>query len=120
MLIAPFRNANGTINTQLLEAQGISSAQFAERLRQQISTSQVIGGVEGTGTVSKTANRLAVEALFQVRDVQWRKFEPKDYAAQLNPSVEQLRKFYDEPAMASCSASPNTLTCSTCCWTWTA
>lgn len=103
---APFRNANGTINTQLLEAQGISSAQFAERLRQQISTSQVIGGVEGTGTVSKTANRLAVEALFQVRDVQWRKFEPKDYAAQLNPSVEQLRKFYDEPAMASVFREP--------------
>lgn len=103
---APFRNANGTINTQLLEAQGISSAQFAERLRQQITTSQVVGGVEGTGTVSKTANRLAVEALFQVRDVQWRKFEPKDYAAQLNPSVEQLRKFYDEPAMASVFREP--------------
>lgn len=103
---AAFRNANGTINTQLLEAQGISSAQFAERLRQQITTSQVIGAVEGTGTVSKTANRLAVEALFQVRDVQWRKFEPKDYSAQLNPTTEQLRKFYDEPAMASVFREP--------------
>lgn len=103
---AAFRNANGTINTQLLEAQGISSAQFAERLRQQITTSQVIGGVEGTGTVSKTANRLAVEALFQVRDVQWRKFEPKDYSAQLNPTTDQLRKFYDEPAMASVFREP--------------
>lgn len=103
---APFRNADGTINTQLLEAQGISSAQFAERLRQQITVSQVIGGVENTGTVSKTANRLAVEALFQVRDVQWRKFETKDYAAQLNPSTEQLRKFFDEPAMTAVFREP--------------
>ncbi|HIV70089.1 MAG TPA: peptidylprolyl isomerase [Candidatus Aquabacterium excrementipullorum] len=103
---APFRNADGTINTQLLEAQGISSAQFAERLRQQISVSQVIGGVENTGTVSKTANRLAVEALFQVRDVQWRKFEPKTYAAGLNPTTEQLRKFFEEPAMATVFREP--------------
>lgn len=103
---APFRNADGTINSQLLEAQGISSAQFAERLRQQITVSQVIGGVENTGTVSKVANRLAVEALFQVREVQWRKFEPKAYAAQLNPTPEQLRKFFDEPAMSAAFREP--------------
>ena len=103
---APFRNADGTINAQLLEAQGISSAQFAERLRQQITVSQVVGGVENTGTVSKVANRLAVEALFQVREVQWRKFEPKSYAAQLNPTPEQLRKFFNEPEMASAFREP--------------
>lgn len=103
---APFRNADGTINAQLLEAQGISSAQFAERLRQQITVSQVIGGVENTGTVSKVANRLAVEALFQVREVQWRKFEPKAYAATLNPTPEQLRKFFAEPEMAAAFREP--------------
>lgn len=103
---AAFRNADGTINTRLLESQGISSAQFAERLRQQISVSQVIGGVESTGTISKTANRLAVEALFQVREVQWRKFEPKNYTAQLNPTTEQLRKFFEDPSMATAFREP--------------
>jgi peptidyl-prolyl cis-trans isomerase D len=103
---APFRNADGSLNQQLIEAQGISSAQFAERLRQQLSVSQVLGGVENTGITSKAANRLAVEALFQVRDVQWMKFEPKSYAGQLNPTPEQLRKFFDEPSMAKTFLMP--------------
>ncbi len=103
---APFRNADGSLNQQLLEAQGITSAQFAERLRQQLSVTQVLGGVENTGITSKAANRLAVEALFQVRDVQWMKFEPKNYAAQLNPTPEQLRKFFDEPSMAKTFLMP--------------
>lgn len=103
---APFRNADGSLNQQLIEAQGISSAQFAERLRQQLSVSQVLGGVENTGITSKAANRLAVEALFQVRDVQWMRFEPKSYAAQLNPTPEQLRQFFNDPSMAKTFLMP--------------
>lgn len=103
---APFRNADGTLNQQLIQAQGMSSAQFAERLRQQLSVAQVLGGVENTATTSKAANRLAVEALFEVRDVQWMKFDPKNYAAQLDPTPEQLRKFFDEPAVAAAFQMP--------------
>lgn len=103
---APFRNADGTVNKQLLEAQGLSSGQFAERLRQDLTTSQVLGGIETTATSSKTANQLAVEALFQVRDVQWVKFEPTNYVAQLNPTTEQLRAFFNEPAMTAAFQMP--------------
>jgi len=103
---ASIRNPDGSLNTQLLEAQGVSSEQFAGQLRQQLSVGQVLGAVEGTGMSSNTANRVAVAALFQVRDVQWMKFEPKDYSAQLNPTPEQLRKFFDEPAMSSIFMQP--------------
>ncbi|HET6789303.1 MAG TPA: peptidylprolyl isomerase, partial [Aquabacterium sp.] len=103
---AAIRNADGSLNTKVLEAQGVSSEQFAGQLRQQISVGQVLGGVEQTGVSSKVANRQAVEALFQVRDVQWLKFEPKNYVAQLNPTPEQLRKFFSEPAMSAVFMQP--------------
>ncbi|RZI85979.1 MAG: peptidyl-prolyl cis-trans isomerase [Rubrivivax sp.] len=92
------RNPDGSLNKDLLKAQGMTAAQFAERLRLDISVNQVLGGVSGTGLTSSSANRQAVEALFQVRDVQWLKFEPKTYAAQLNPTVEQLKAYYNSPA----------------------
>ena len=94
------RNPDGSLNKDLLQAQGMSPAQFAERLRLDISVNQVLNGVATTGITSKTANRDAVEALFQVRDVQWMKFEPKNYVAQLNPTVDQLKAFYNSPANA--------------------
>jgi peptidyl-prolyl cis-trans isomerase D len=98
---AQLRNADGSLNTKLLESQGITSAQFAERMRQQISLSQVTGGIEGTAAASATSNKIAVDSLFQVRDVQWLKFEARTYAASLNPTPEQLKKFFDEPKQAS-------------------
>jgi peptidyl-prolyl cis-trans isomerase D len=103
---AQLRNADGSLNTKLLESQGITSAQFAERMRQQISLSQVTGGVEGTASASNTSNKIAVDSLFQVRDVQWMKFEARAYAAALNPTPEQLKKFFDEPKHASAFLLP--------------
>jgi peptidyl-prolyl cis-trans isomerase D len=103
---AQLRNADGSLNTKLLESQGITSAQFAERMRQQISLSQVTGGVEGTAAASATSNKIAVDSLFQVRDVQWMKFEARTYAAALNPTPEQLKKFFDEPKQASAFLLP--------------
>ncbi|MDE2401792.1 MAG: SurA N-terminal domain-containing protein [Burkholderiales bacterium] len=92
------RNPDGSLNKEILQTQGMSAAQFADRLRLDLSVNQVLGGVIGTGVSSKLANRLAVDALFQVRDVQWMKFEPKQYVAQLNPTVDQLKAFYSDPA----------------------
>lgn len=103
---AAFRNADGTVNVKLLEAQGITSAQFAERLRQQISVTQVMAGVESTVPPANKATRIAVEALFQVRDVQWTALKAKDYAAQVQPTPEQLRKFFEDPAVAESFMQP--------------
>ena len=100
------RNADGSLNTKLLESQGITSAQFAERMRQQISLSQVTGGVEGTASASTTSNKIAVDSLFQVRDVQWMKFEARAYASALSPTPEQLKKFFDEPKQAAAFLLP--------------
>jgi peptidyl-prolyl cis-trans isomerase D len=94
------RNPDGSLNKDLLQAQGVTAAQFAERLRLDMSVNQVLEGVATTALTSTVSTREAVDALFQVREVQWMKFEPKNYAAQLNPTVEQLKAFYNSPANA--------------------
>lgn len=103
---AALRNADGSLNKQMLEARGMTPAQFEALLRQELTVGQVLAGVAMTGQTSKLANRQAVDALFQVRDVQWLKLEPKQYAAQLKPTPEQLQAFYKDPANASWLTSP--------------
>lgn len=99
-------NPDGTFNKQLLEAQGLTMQRLEGMVRQELVLGQVLGSVQATGQTSLTANRHAVDALFQVREVQWMKFDPKSYAAQLNPTAEQLQAFYKDPANAAWLASP--------------
>ncbi len=99
-------NPDGTFNKQLLEAQGLTMQRLEGMVRQELVLGQVLGSVQATGQTSLTANRHAVDALFQVREVQWMKFDPKAYAAQLNPSDEQLQAFYKDPVNAAWLASP--------------
>ncbi|MFT3857080.1 MAG: peptidylprolyl isomerase [Aquabacterium sp.] len=103
---AAVRNPDGTPNKQMLEARGMSLPQFENLLRQELTVGQVLAGVAGTGQAAKESTRLTVEALFQTREVQWTKFEPKQYAAQINPTPEQLQAFYKDPANASWLTAP--------------
>ncbi|HEX5358006.1 MAG TPA: SurA N-terminal domain-containing protein [Aquabacterium sp.] len=103
---ASLRNPDGSLNKQLLEAQGMTPARLEALLRQELTLAQVLGGVQATGQTSKLATRAALEAMFQVRDVQWMKIEPKSFAAQLNPTAEQLQAFYKDPANASWLTAP--------------
>ncbi len=99
-------NPDGTFNKQLLEAQGLTMQRLEAMVRQELVLGQVLGSVQATGQTSLTANRHAVDALFQVREVQWMKFEPKAYTAQLNPTDAQLQAMYKDPANAAWLASP--------------
>ena len=99
-------NPDGSFNKQLLEAQGMSANQLVAMVRQELTLGQVLGSVQATGQTSVTSNRQAVDALFQVREVQWLKLDPKQYAAQLNPSAEQLQAFYKDPVNAAWLSSP--------------
>jgi peptidyl-prolyl cis-trans isomerase D len=95
---AAVRNADGSPNKQMLEARGLSLPQFEGMLRQELTVAQVLSGVQGTAQTSKQSTRLTVESLFQSREVQWTKFEPKNYATQIHPTPEQLQAFYKDPA----------------------
>lgn len=103
---AALRNPDGSVNKALLEARGMSPLQLETMLRQELTVSQVLGGVQVSSHGAQLSTRAAVDALFQVRDVQWMKFEPKAYMAQLNPTAEHLQAFYKDPANAAWLTTP--------------
>jgi len=88
---AALRNPDGTVNKALLEARGMTPLQLETMLRQELTVAQVLGGVQASSHGSQASTRAAVDALFQVRDVQWQKFEPKAYMAQLAPRQSNCR-----------------------------
>ena len=98
--LAFMRNPDGSINKTMLMAQGMSSQMFVERLRQDLTTRQVVAGVATSG-ISTTANAtLAFDALLQQREVQIQRFEGKDFAAKIEPSDAEIEAFYKDPANA--------------------
>lgn len=95
------RNPDGTINKAILAAQGMSSAMFVEKLRQDLSLRQVMGPVETSAFAGAASPKLAFDALLQQREVQMQRFDIKDFAAKANPSDAELEAFYKEPANAA-------------------
>ncbi|MCE4555228.1 peptidylprolyl isomerase [Roseateles cellulosilyticus] len=95
------RNPDGTVNKGLLAAQGLTPSGFLERLRQDYGLRQVVSPVE-TSTVAGAANaKLAFDSLLQQREVQFQRFDVKDFAAKLNPGDADIEAFYKEPANAA-------------------
>ena len=103
---AALRNPDGSVNKALVEARGMTPLQLETMLRQELTVAQVLGGVQMSSHGAQLSTRAAVDALFQVRDVQWVKFEPKAYVGQLSPSAEQLQAFYKDPANAAWLTTP--------------
>jgi peptidyl-prolyl cis-trans isomerase D len=92
------RNPDGTVNKNLLLAQGMSSEMFVQRLRQDLTLRQVMLGVAGTAVAGKANASVAFDALLQQREVQLQRFEAKDFLAQIKPSDADLEAFYKDPA----------------------
>lgn len=103
---ASLRNPDGSVNKELLAAQGMSSEAFAQRLRQQLSLRQVALGISGTAIPSVVATDAAFDALFQQREVQVQQFAAKDWAAKVMPTDAEIEKFYNDPVNASQFMAP--------------
>lgn len=97
---ASMRNPDGSVNKDLLAAQGMSSEAFAQRLRQQLSLRQVALGIGGTAIPSVSAIDTAFDALFQQREIQVQQFTAKDLAGRIAPTAAEIDKFYNDPANA--------------------
>ena len=98
---APYRNADGSLNKDVIGAQGMSSEMFAARLRQDISMRQVVQGLAGTEFAPLSATTAAIDAMFQQREVQIERFETKDSVAKVNPSDADIDAYYKDPKHAA-------------------
>ena len=104
--LAFLRNPDGSANKEALAAQGMSSEMFAQRLRQDLAMRQVLAGLGGTAFAPAGAASAALDAMFQQREIQVQRFEPKDYAAKVSPSEADIEKFYKDPANAALFQAP--------------
>ena len=91
---AAFRNPDGSVNRDLLAAQGLTSEGFAERLRTDLGVRQVLGAVEGTAFAPKATVTQALDALLQQREVQWQVFDARSQAAKVQPTDAELEAYF--------------------------
>jgi peptidyl-prolyl cis-trans isomerase D len=95
---AGLRNADGSINRDLLAAQGMTSEAFEQQMRTELAMRQVMGGVEGTSIVPRASIRTSMDALLQRRQVQWQLFAPTDFAARVQIADADLETFHRDQA----------------------
>ena len=93
---ANLRNADGSVNKDLLNAQGMTSEIFAARLRQDLQLRQVQGGITGSVLAAAAPVDAALDALLQRRVVKLARFENKDYLAKVNPSNAEIEAYYKQ------------------------
>ena len=91
---AQLRNPDGSVNRDLLAAQGLSSELFAQQLRQELSIRQVQFGISGTALAPTTAVAAGFDALLQRREIQLQRFDAKDFREKLNPSDADLEAYF--------------------------
>jgi peptidyl-prolyl cis-trans isomerase D len=91
---AALRNPDGSVNRDLLVAQGMSSEMFAQSLRQDMAMRQVLQGIGATGLAPKAVVDLSLDPLLQRRQVQLQRFNATDYRAKVNPTDADIDAFY--------------------------
>ena len=88
------RNADGSVNRDILAAQGMTSEMLAQNLRLEFGMRQVLAGVGGTTIAPKASATTALDALLQRREIQVQRFEAKDYAAKVAPTDAELEAYF--------------------------
>jgi peptidyl-prolyl cis-trans isomerase D len=91
---AGLRNPDGSVNREILAAQGLSSELFAQQLRQEMAMRQVLGGMALTALAPAVAATSALDALLQRREVQLQRFDPAAYRGKIMPSDTDIEAFY--------------------------
>lgn len=91
---AALRNPDGSVNRELLAAQGMSSDMFAQSLRQDLAMRQVMQGIGGTVIAPKAVADASLDALLQRRQVQYQRFDAQAMRDKVKPSDAEVEAFY--------------------------
>jgi peptidyl-prolyl cis-trans isomerase D len=91
---AGLRNPDGSVNRDILAAQGMSSEMFAERLRTEFGMQQVLGGVAASVVAPEKVASVSLDALLQRREVQVQRFDAAAFRGQVQPTDAELEAFH--------------------------
>jgi peptidyl-prolyl cis-trans isomerase D len=110
--IASLRKPDGTLDMeryrQLAASQGLTPEGFEASVRNNLSVQQVELGVTGSALVLPALANVALNALFERREVQIAKFLPADFFGKVNPSDAEIEAYYKEnPGLFQAPESAN-------------
>ncbi|MFZ4651163.1 MAG: SurA N-terminal domain-containing protein [Rubrivivax sp.] len=91
---AGLRNPDGTVNKELLSAQGMSSEGFAEQLRTDLGVRQVMAGLGAATMLPKATATQTLESWLQRREIEFERFAAAEYAARVKPADADLEAWY--------------------------
>lgn len=83
---------------QLLSSQGMTPEMFENRVRADLASRQVMGGVGITSFSPKALADVTLNAYYEQRQAQVARFVPADFAARLQPTADELNAFYQARA----------------------
>ena len=92
--LAALRNPDGTVNKEFLAAQGMSSEGFAEQLRADLATRQVMAGLGSASILPKASSSKMLDTWLQRREIELERFMAADYAAKVKPTDAELEAWY--------------------------
>ncbi|SAK78783.1 PpiC-type peptidyl-prolyl cis-trans isomerase [Caballeronia catudaia] len=111
-VISSLKKPDGSIDLerykQLLAMQGMTPAQYDERMRYTLATEQIPGSIQGSSFTSKSLAQSLTELAEQKRSVQGLSLRTADYAAKVQPTDAQLTAYYE--AHRNDFATPETAT----------
>ncbi|KXV09904.1 peptidylprolyl isomerase [Caballeronia megalochromosomata] len=111
-VISSLKKPDGSIDLdrykQLLAMQGMTPAQYDERMRYTIATEQIPGSIQATSFTPKSLAQSLTELAEQKRSVQGLSLRTADYTAKVQPTDAQLTAYYE--AHRNDFATPETAT----------
>ncbi len=98
--IAALRRADGTLDAEayraLVGSQGMTPESFEANMRRELAIRQVMGVVMGTSFSLPAQANVSLDALFQRRNIQVVRFQPKDFVSQVQATDTQLQAYYQQ------------------------
>lgn len=91
---ADWRNPDGSVNRDLLAAQGLTSELLAQQLRTEYGMQQVLGGVARSVVAPAAVAASALDALLQQRELQLERFDAADFRGRVQPTDDELQAFH--------------------------
>ncbi len=96
--IAALKRADGTLDAEayraLAGAQGLTPEGLEARIRQDLSVNQVMGSVMGSAFSGPAEARLALDALFQRREIQIARFNASAFVSKVVVTDADLEAYY--------------------------
>lgn len=96
--IAGLRRADGTLDAEayraLVGSQGLTPEGFEANVRRDLSVNQVLGGVMTSSFGTDAQVKLALDALYEQREVQVARFKSADFTAKVTPTDADLEAYY--------------------------